>query len=37
MFKATLVAFLVFFATFFSSIVDNSLSDISAKRGMLTF
>ena len=37
MFKVTLVAFLVFSASFSSSIVDNSHSDYSAKRAMLTF
>ena len=37
MFKVTLVAFLVFSASFSSSIVDNSHSDNSAKRAMLTF
>ena len=37
MFKVTLVAFLVFSASFSSSIVDNLLSDNSAKRAMLTF
>ena len=31
MFKVTLMAFLVFSASFSSSIVDNSLSDNSAK------
>ena len=36
MFNVTLVAFLVFSASFSSSIVDNSLSDHSAKRPMLT-
>ena len=37
MFKVTLVAFLVLSASFSSSIVDNSLSDNSEKRAMLTF
>ena len=37
MFKVTLVAFLLFSASFSSSIVDNLLSDNSAKRAMLTF
>ena len=37
MFKVTLVAFLVFSISFSSSIVDNSHSDNSAKRAMLTF
>ena len=35
--KVTLVAFLVFSASFSSSVVVNSLSDNSAKRAMLTF
>ena len=37
MFKVTLVAFLMFSASFSSSIVDNWHSDNSAKRAMLTF